>query len=461
MSAPALAAPGGRALTIRGTSYPVLLPTLRDPRLHLAAVIITLQVLGQVAFEFRVSIAQILISLLVCAVLEVGIAFWRQHVLMWPASALITGNGVAFVLRVPGTQHGDWWSLNGWWIFAATAAVSLLSKYVIRAAGTAHLQPVELRARPLLPDPRAGARRAARLLVGADGRVDGRRARRDRRRRTRSSSAACACSHLALAFWLTFAAGIAVLAVSGHAMTARWHVGPITDGYFWWVLVTSPEILVFLFFMITDPKTIPSTPRMRIALRRLGRAARLHPDRARAHRVLEQGRGARLADGRLRRLAAAEALLAAAGDHAHPDRARRRRRTRPVRRRARLRRDPRPQLRDRRTAHVHRPAAGDHDRHVAGRPEQAPRENRAPDRSRPGRRSRAPAARARAPGRQGTRTRGHFRSPARVATAAPGRTRPPPSRPRLPPRPDGRPLRGGQRPGRGDRRCDAWTAHVS
>ena len=135
MSAPALAAPGGRALTIRGTSYPVLLPTLRDPRLHLAAVIITLQVLGQVAFEFRVSIAQILISLLVCAVLEVGIAFWRQHVLMWPASALITGNGVAFVLRVPGTQHGDWWSLHGWWIFAATAAVSLLSKHVIRLQG--------------------------------------------------------------------------------------------------------------------------------------------------------------------------------------------------------------------------------------------------------------------------------------------------------------------------------------
>ena len=40
-------------------------------------------------------------------------------------------------------------------------------------------------------------------------------------------------------------------------MTARWHLGPITGGYFWWVLVTSPEILVFLFFMITDPKTIP------------------------------------------------------------------------------------------------------------------------------------------------------------------------------------------------------------
>jgi hypothetical protein len=116
MSAPALAAPapGGRALTIRGRSYPVLLPRLSDPRLHLAAVIVSLQVLGQVAFDFRLSISQILVAIGTCAVLEVSIAFFRQHVLMWPASAMLTGNGVAFVLRVTGTQHGDWWSLNGW-----------------------------------------------------------------------------------------------------------------------------------------------------------------------------------------------------------------------------------------------------------------------------------------------------------------------------------------------------------
>src|SRR5215217_9650416 len=128
---------GGRppTLTIRGMPYPVLLPSPRDPRLHLAAVIISLQVLGQVAFEFRLSIAQILVSLLTCAVLEVGIAFRRQHVIMWPASALLTGNGVAFILRVPGTEHGDWWSMHGWWIFAGTAAVSLLSKHVIQRHG--------------------------------------------------------------------------------------------------------------------------------------------------------------------------------------------------------------------------------------------------------------------------------------------------------------------------------------
>ena len=135
MSASTLADPVRPTLRIRGTAYPILLPTVRDPRLHLAAVIISLQVLGQTAFGFQLSIAQILVSLLTCAVLEFAITFRRQRVIMWPASALLTGNGVAFVLRVPGTEHGDWWSMKGWWIFAGTAAVALLSKHVIRFRG--------------------------------------------------------------------------------------------------------------------------------------------------------------------------------------------------------------------------------------------------------------------------------------------------------------------------------------
>src|SRR5436189_72324 len=145
-------------VTIRGTAYPVVLPKLSDPRLHLAAVITTLQVLGQAAFHFRLSIAQILVSLLTCALLEVGITLRRQRVLV--------SGGLLILSR-----------LKLLWI--------------------------------------------------------------------------------AVGFWLAFAAGIAVLAATGHAMTARWHLGPITGPYFWWSLLTSPEVLVFLFFMLTDPKTTP------------------------------------------------------------------------------------------------------------------------------------------------------------------------------------------------------------
>jgi hypothetical protein len=53
--------------------------------------------------------------------------------------------------------------------------------------------------------------------------------------------------------------GLGVVVAAGHEMTAAWHVGPMTGWELWRTLVTSPEILVFLFFMITDPRTIPTS----------------------------------------------------------------------------------------------------------------------------------------------------------------------------------------------------------
>ena len=257
MSAPALAAFDGPQLRIGGRSYPVVLPKLRDPRLHLASVIISLHVLGQVAFGFELSIAQILVSLATCGILEFAITFARSRVIMWPASALLTGNGVAFILRVPGTEHGDWWSLNGWWIFSGTAAIALLSKYVIRvrgrhifnpsnfglvlcflAIGPEHAEPLDFWWGPMSP----WMGLALAIIVGG-GLVILLR---------------IGLFQIALTFWVLFAVAIGVLAASGHAMTARWHLGPITGFEFWRVIVFSPEVLIFLFFMITDPKTTPA-----------------------------------------------------------------------------------------------------------------------------------------------------------------------------------------------------------
>jgi hypothetical protein len=252
------------AVVIRGRTYPVLLPRLSDPRLHLASVIVSLQVLGQVAFGFELSIAQILISLGTCAALELAITFRTQHVIMWPASALLTGNGVAFILRVPGTQHGDWWSLRGWWIFAGTAAASLLSKYVLRIRGRHVFNPSNIglvlcflvlgsgRAEPLYFwwAPMTTWMVAALVLIVTGGFV---------------ILARLHLLYVAVGFWLSFAAGLGVVAATGHGMTSRWHLGPLTGWTFWWTLVSSPEILVFLFFMITDPKTVPRGARARAA----------------------------------------------------------------------------------------------------------------------------------------------------------------------------------------------------
>jgi hypothetical protein len=251
------APPGApRSIRIRHREFPVVLPSMRDPRLHVAAVVVSVQVLGQVSLGFELSIAQILVAVLTCAVLEVAITFWRRGALVWPASALLTGNGVALILRVPGTEHGDWWSLRGAWIFAAVAAFSLLSKYAIRVGGRPLFNPSNLglvvgfvvlgtnRVNPqdLWWGPMSVGLALTYAIIIGGGLVMVWRLR---------------MVTLAAAFWVTYAAGIGIVVLSGHAMSARWHVGPVSGWLFWWVLVTSPEILVFLFFMITDPRTAP------------------------------------------------------------------------------------------------------------------------------------------------------------------------------------------------------------
>ena len=110
------------AVAIRGTTYPVVFPKLRDPRLHLAATITSLQVLGQVALNFGSRSPRSCSRSARAHCSRSRSRSGTKRVIMWPASALLTGNGVAFVLRVPGMPHGDWWSLRAWWLYVAVAA---------------------------------------------------------------------------------------------------------------------------------------------------------------------------------------------------------------------------------------------------------------------------------------------------------------------------------------------------
>jgi Na+-translocating ferredoxin:NAD+ oxidoreductase RnfD subunit len=246
-----------RTLTIAGRSYPLVLPNARDPRLHVAAVIISIHVLGQVALHFRVSVPQILAAILTCAVLEVALTFRQAKAFVWPASAMLTGSGVALILRLVDTAPDDHWTTNGWFVYAAVAGLSLLSKYVIRQRGSHVFNPSNIglvvafvvlgssRVEPLdfwwapLDVPMLAA--YAVILVG--GLLITRRLR---------------LLALAGAFWICLAAGTGLLAGSGHCMTANWAFAPVCGVDFWRVIVTSPEVMIFLFFMITDPKTVPA-----------------------------------------------------------------------------------------------------------------------------------------------------------------------------------------------------------
>jgi Na+-translocating ferredoxin:NAD+ oxidoreductase RnfD subunit len=244
------------ALTLGARTYPVTLPNVRDPRLQVAAVIVTIHVLGQVTLGFHVSVPQILAAILTCAVIEVAITFRRQRALVWPASAMLTGSGVALILRVPSTPPGDHWTTHAWYVFAGVAAFSLLTKYVIRYRGSHLFNPSNLglvvaflvlgstRVEPLdfwwsrLDGPMILA--YAVILIG--GVLITRRL------------------HLLAAaaiFWGALAIGVGLVAASGHCMVARWAFAPVCGLDFWRVIVTSPEVLIFVFFMLTDPKTVP------------------------------------------------------------------------------------------------------------------------------------------------------------------------------------------------------------
>ena len=246
-----------RTLTFGGSSYPLILPSTRDPRLQVAMVIITIHVLGQVGLHFRVSVPQILAAILACAIIEVVLTFRQTRSFVWPASAMLTGSGVALILRVVGTPLNDPWNTDGWYIFAGVAAFALLTKYLIRYRGAHVFNPSNIglvvaflvlgssRVEPLYFwwAPLDVWMVAAYVVIIGGGLLITRRLH---------------LLALAAMFWFTLASGVGILAASGHCMTANWAFEPVCGFDFWRVIVTSPEVLVFLFFMITDPKTVPA-----------------------------------------------------------------------------------------------------------------------------------------------------------------------------------------------------------
>ncbi len=255
-----------RTVHIFGREYAVLLPTIRDPRLHVAAVLLTLQVLGQTVLGFRLSVAQILLCLATGALIEFVVAFFKDRALMWPASGLLTGNSAAIILRAPGTLHGQWWSLHSIWIFVAVVAISMASKYIIRWRGRHVFNPSNLglvlafvALGPRVTEPQDlwwipigpwllvtyALLIGGGLLIGWELKLLG----------------------LELGFMAAFAAftALALAAVPDHCMVASWHVAPLCGRDLWQILVASPEILVFALFMIPDPKTVPEGAVARLA----------------------------------------------------------------------------------------------------------------------------------------------------------------------------------------------------
>ena len=243
---------------------PVVLPNRRDPRLHLAAVIISVHIIGMTALGFEVSVPQILAAIATAGLIDVSLTLAREGRLVWPASGMLTGSGVALILRYVTTGSGDYWSWEGWYWFALVAGVSVLSKYVLRwrdshifnpsnlglvvvfvVVSSSVLEPLDFWWAPL-----DFWMLLAYAVIFVGGVLITRRLR---------------LFEMAVVFWLVLVAGLGVLAASGHCMIATWSTSPVCGEGFWKTLATSPEILIFLFFMITDPKTIPKGRTARVA----------------------------------------------------------------------------------------------------------------------------------------------------------------------------------------------------
>ena len=245
-------------MRIRGRDYPVILPSIRDARLHVAAVLLTLQVLGQTVLGFRLSVAQILVSLAVGALIEFGVAFFKDHLILWPASGLLTGNSTAFILRVPGTLHGQWWSLHGIYVFIGVVALGMATKYLIRwrgrhifnpsnvalvlafiVLGPTRTEPLDLWWIPMGPWMIV----TYAILIGGGVFIGWR----------------LGLLAMEVAFMASFAifVALALAPVPDHCMVASWHLSPLCGRSLWEILVTSPEVLIFALFMIPDPRTVP------------------------------------------------------------------------------------------------------------------------------------------------------------------------------------------------------------
>ena len=257
--------PKPRLTRLFGRDYRVVLPSIRDPRLHVAAVLLTLQALGQTVLGFRLSIAQILVCLATGALIEFSVSFFKDKTILWPASGLLTGNSTAFILRVPGTLHGQWWSTHGIEIFIGVVALGMASKYLIRwhgrhifnpsnvalviafvVLGVQRTEPLDLWWIPMGPWMilTYAILIGGGLLIAWELKLIG----------------------LVVGFMAAFAAfsAVALAPVPDHCMVASWHVTPLCGFDLWKILVTSPEILIFALFMVPDPRTVPDGPVARV-----------------------------------------------------------------------------------------------------------------------------------------------------------------------------------------------------
>jgi len=213
-----------------------LFPRATDVRWHLLAFQISYVVYALVATSFSRTVPQYVAAFASCMLLDFALSWTVKGVRMFPLSGLITSMGTILILDSPLV-----------WPYAFVGVVAMLSKHFLRVRG-----------RHIFNPNNAGLVLAVLYFPGvatASGGGWGGYAPLAALMFALGASVAYRAGRLplALAYWLTFAAGVLVRsAVLGQP--------PMMVGG----PMTGPAFQLFLFYMLTDPMTTPQDLRGQI-----------------------------------------------------------------------------------------------------------------------------------------------------------------------------------------------------
>ncbi len=219
------------------------IPARRDPRWLFAGLLTCYAVVGSMFLGINRDLWQIFLTISLCLVLDVCFSWFLRRTLLFPLSAYITGLGLSLLVNYP----------HDYYLLCLPVFFAISSKYIFTFQGRHLFNPGLFGVMAALwlggghfatsPPYQWGENPwFAAVFLGL---------------------AAVACfvgkikrTPLIVTFLLSFAVLTLV-----RAWIMRWHLPPQT-------LITgtlaSPAFFLFAFYMITDPKTSPSTPRGQI-----------------------------------------------------------------------------------------------------------------------------------------------------------------------------------------------------
>ncbi len=222
-----------------------------DPRLIQIILLATFNLLGQTVLQFPVTPAQIIVGVVVACATEMIFAL-RKRTLLFPASAMISALSLGLLLRpgyyeVVGAHRTFILDPNNLWLHALAGFLAIASKQWITVRGKHIFNPTNLAivvsvlmlpGQATITPGQWGAAIVLLFVVSNLGYLMTYRVRR---------------FHLIGAFWGSYAIFHAAVLLIQHK--------PL---YLWWGGVTSGAVLLFTFFMLTDPRTSPNSVRGRV-----------------------------------------------------------------------------------------------------------------------------------------------------------------------------------------------------